>query len=92
MEKKEKYKFLLFTSGMSVKSVRALENFKNITDKHLRDRFELEVIDISRHKEKAIEYQIFALPTLIKISPAPVRTILGDLSDNDKILKILDLV
>jgi circadian clock protein KaiB len=85
------YKFKLFISGMSVKSSRAVENLRHICDDYLDGKFELEIIDISTDKKKAIEYQIFAIPTLIKTGPAPVRILLGDLSDKEKVLKILDI-
>jgi circadian clock protein KaiB len=88
---KEKQKFILFICGMSVKSVHALENLKDICDKHLKDRFDLEIIDVSKEREKAVTYQIFALPTLIRLKPNPYRTVVGDLSDKEKVLKILDI-
>lgn len=86
-----KHKFILFVSGMSVKSGHAIENLKKICDKHLKDRFELEIIDISRDKEKAVSNQIIAIPTLVRVYPAPSRIILGDLSDTEKVLRILDI-
>ena len=88
---KEKHKFILFVSGMSIKSVHAIENLKRIGDEYLEDLFELEIIDIMEEREKAVSYQIVALPTLIKLEPGPLRTIVGDLSDEKKVLKILDL-
>jgi circadian clock protein KaiB len=87
----KKPKFLLFTSGMSVKSMRAIENIKQIAEEYLDGFYELEIIDLNKEREKAMKYQIFALPTLIKIEPLPIRTFIGDLSDKEKILKILDL-
>jgi circadian clock protein KaiB len=87
-----KYVFKLFISGMSVKSSRALENLKKITDEHLQGRHELEIIDIGKDKIKALEFQVFAIPTLLKVSPHPPRTILGDLSEKEKVLKLLDIV
>lgn len=86
-----RYQFILFISGMSVKSANAIDNLQKICDQYLKDNFDLQIIDISIDKEKAIEYQVFAVPTLIKIGQEPVRTILGDLSDKEKVLKILDL-
>lgn len=88
---KEKQKFILFISGMSVRSVHALENLKDICDTHLNGHFELEIIDVSKERGKAVEYQIFALPTLIRLKPSPCRTVVGDLSDKEKVLKILDI-
>ncbi|MBF4464217.1 MULTISPECIES: circadian clock KaiB family protein [Flavobacterium] len=86
-----KHKFMLFVSGMSVKSGHAIENLRKICDKHLRENYELEIIDISRDTEQAVIHQIVAIPTLIKIQPAPRRIILGDLSDKEKVLRILNL-
>ena len=86
-----KHKFMLFVSGMSVKSGHAIENLRKICDKHLRDNYELEIVDISRDTEQAVIHQIVAIPTLIKIQPAPRRIILGDLSDKEKVLRILNL-
>jgi len=89
--KPEKHKFMLFVSGMSVKSGHAIENLRIICDKYFVDNYELEIIDISRDTEQAVIHQIVAIPTLIKVSPAPRRIILGDLSDKEKVLKILNL-
>jgi circadian clock protein KaiB len=89
---KDKYNFLLFVSGMSVKSVHAIENLRKICDTYLTDNFELQIIDISRDKEQAVRHQIIAIPTLIKTAPDTPRIILGDLSDTQKILKILDII
>jgi circadian clock protein KaiB len=86
-----KHKFLLFVSGMSVKSGQAIENLQKICEEHFPNNFELQIIDISRDKEQAVDYQIIGIPTLIKTSPDPPRIILGDLSDTQKVLKILNI-
>lgn len=86
-----KFNFLLFVSGMSVKSVHAIENLRIICDTYLKDNFELEIIDISRNKEQAALHQIIGIPTLIKTKPYSKRTIVGDLSDTEKVLKILEI-
>lgn len=86
------HKFLLFVSGMSVKSGLAIENLRKICEEHLAGKFSLEIIDISRHKEQAVRHQIIAIPTLIRLQPGPQKTILGDLSDTEKVLHILDLL
>jgi len=88
---KDKYSFLLFVSGMSVKSVHAIENLRKICDTYLNDNFDLQIIDISRDKEQAVRHQIIAIPTLVKTGPNTPRIILGDLSDTRKVLKILDI-
>ena len=87
----QNYSFILFVSGMSVKSSHAVENLKAICDQHLKNKFKLQIIDITKEKEKAAEHQIFAIPTLIKIRPLPSRTIIGDLSQTEKVLKILEI-
>ena len=86
-----KYKFMLFVSGMSVKSSHAIENLRRICDQYLTDNYDLEIIDISRDTEQAVIHQIVAIPTLVKIGPAPRRIILGDLSDTKKVLRILNI-
>lgn len=85
------YSFKLFVSGMSIKSVKAIENLNALCEAHLPGRFHIETIDISVNTELAVQYQIVAIPTLIKIEPAPVRTIVGDLSDKNKVLTILEI-
>ena len=91
LDGKGKYKFILFISGMSVKSVHAIENLRRICDTHFRDNFELQIIDINEQREEAVRHQIIGVPTLIKTYPDPTRVILGDLSDTKKVLKILDI-
>lgn len=86
-----KHKFILFVSGMSVKSGHAIENLRKICDKHFEKNYELEIVDISREKEEAVKYQIVAIPTLIKTDPKPQRIILGDLSDTQKVLRFLNI-
>ena len=76
---------------MSAKSGFAVENITRICDKHLPGNYEIEIIDISRDKQLAVEHQIIGIPTLMKIHPFPKRIILGDLSDTKKVLQILDL-
>lgn len=86
-----KHQFILFVSGMSVKSGHAIENLKKICDTHLADNFALKIIDISRDKDQAVNHQIVAVPTLIRTYPDPPRIILGDLSDTNKVLRILNI-
>lgn len=76
---------------MSVKSIRAIENLNKIGNRYFPGNFELQIIDISKDKSQAVDYQIVAVPALIKIVPLPKRIILGDLSDTQKVLKILDI-
>lgn len=77
---------------MSTKSSSAIENLRKICDQYLPDNFDLQIVDISKDEQQAVDYQIIGVPTLIKFHPGQKRTIIGDLSDTEKILKILDLV
>ncbi|MDP5202246.1 circadian clock KaiB family protein [Flavobacterium sp. DG2-3] len=85
-----RHKLTLFVSGMSVNSGHAIENLRRICDEHLKGNYDLEIIDINREKEQAVLHQIVAIPTLIKHEPLPKRIIIGDLSDSEKVLNILN--
>jgi circadian clock protein KaiB len=87
----EKHEFMLFIAGMSPKSSLAIENLHKLCDKHFHDNSIIQIIDINNAPQFAVEYQIIAIPTLIRVRPTPRRTVLGDLSDNTKVLKILDI-
>lgn len=81
----------LYVSGMSPKSMAAIENIKKLCDEHLRDAFELEIIDIYKHPELASEQHIVFSPSLIKQLPLPKKTLIGSLSDTEKVVKALGL-
>ena len=76
---------------MSPKSTHAVENLRKICDTHFAGDFTIEIIDISRDPNKANDYEIIGIPTLIRISPEPKKIIIGDLSDTAKVLRILDI-
>lgn len=76
---------------MSPKSAQAVKNLRLLCDKYFPDRNEVQIIDINTDPHFATHYQIIAIPTLIRIEPQPRRTVIGDLSDNLKVLKILDI-
>jgi circadian clock protein KaiB len=82
----------LFVSGMTPSSLRAIQNIRDICQRHLKGRYELEVIDIYQQPELGKREQIIAAPTLIKKLPKPLRQFIGDLSDTDKILVGLNLI
>ena len=86
-----KYVLRLYVSGSTLKSALAIENIKRICEQHLKNRYDLEVIDIYQQPSLAREEQIVAVPTLIKQSPPPVRRLIGDLSNVKKVLFGLDL-
>jgi circadian clock protein KaiB len=87
----EKYVMRLYVSGSTSKSALAVENIKRICEQHLKNRYELEVIDIYQQPNLARDEQIVVVPTLIKRSPPPLRRLIGDLSNLKKVLFGLDL-
>jgi circadian clock protein KaiB len=89
--KKEKYLLRLYVAGMTTKSKRAIQNVKQICEEHLKDRFELEVIDVFRQPVLAKGEQIIATPTLLKKLPAPLRRFIGDMTETERILVGLDI-
>ena len=89
--KKEKYLLRLFVTGTTTRSMRAISNIKEICEEHLKSRYELEVIDLYQYPKLAKGEQIIALPTLIKKLPLPIRKIIGDLSEREKVLFGLDI-
>jgi circadian clock protein KaiB len=88
---RERYELRLFVAGMTVRSAATVERIKQLCEEHLRGRYELEVVDIHQQPELAQEYQIFAVPTLVKKSPTPIRRLIGDFSDVKKVLRGLDV-
>ncbi len=85
------YLMRLYVAGMSARSRAAVDNLRAICEQHLSGRCELEVVDIYQHPERAREAQLIAAPTLVRELPLPVRRLLGDLSNTDKVLVGLDL-
>ncbi len=87
----EKYILRLYITGMTPNSKRAVENVKRICEEHLAGRYELEVIDIYQQPSLAVGEQIIAAPTLIKKLPTPLKKLIGDMSNTEKVLLGLDL-
>lgn len=81
----------LYVTGMTPKSIRAITNIRKICDEHLQGRYELEVVDLYQQPQLAQDEQIIAAPTLIKELPLPLRRIIGDLSNTERVLVGLDL-
>jgi circadian clock protein KaiB len=81
----------LYVSGMSPKSMEAIENIKRLCDEHLQDAFELEIIDIYKHPEVTLEQQIVFSPSLIKRLPLPKKTLIGSFADAKKVIKGLGI-
>jgi circadian clock protein KaiB len=81
----------LYVTGTTPASVRAVANIKSICEEHLKGRYELEVIDLYQQPVLAKGEQIIAAPTLIKKLPLPLRRIIGDMSDTERVLVGMDL-
>jgi circadian clock protein KaiB len=88
---KEKYLLRLYVAGMTPKSLQAVENIKKICEEKLKGRYELEVVDISQQPEVLKKQNLIATPTLIKELPKPIRRLIGDLSNKERILVGLNL-
>ena len=86
-----KYVLRLYVSGSTSKSALAVKNIKRICEQYLKNRYDLEVIDICQHPNLARDEQIVAVPTLIKRLPLPLQRLVGDMSDLNKVLFGLDL-
>lgn len=90
--KREKYILTLYIAGQTEKAVRAINNINRYCDEHLLDEYSLKVVDLKEHPELAASEQIIAVPTLIRDLPAPIRILVGDLSDKEKVLVGLNIM
>jgi len=82
----------LYIAGKTPKSVTALENLKKYCEEYLKGQYKIEVIDLLLKPQLAEGDQIFAVPTLVKKVPEPIRKIIGDLSNEEKVLVGLNIV
>ena len=90
-EQADVWELRLYIAGQSPKSVTALTNIKRICEEKLKGRYRLEVIDLLKHPKLAAQDQILAIPTLVRKLPPPLRKLIGDLSQGDRIIVGLDL-
>src|ERR1043165_5513974 len=81
----------LYVAGQTAKSVLALANLKRLCEEHLAGKYRIEVVDLLKDPQLARGDQILALPTLVRKLPTPIRKIIGDLSNTDRVLVGLDL-
>jgi circadian clock protein KaiB len=88
----EHYELRLYVAGQSPRSVRAIENLRLFCDEHLAGRYSVEVIDLTLNPTLARSDEIIAVPTLVRKLPEPIRKIIGDLSDTEKVLVGLQLL
>jgi circadian clock protein KaiB len=82
----------LYVSGMSPKSMEAIENIKRLIDEYALENFELEIIDIYKNPEKASDHHIIFCPSLVKKSPLPKKVLIGTLSEKHKVISALGLI
>ncbi|WP_280151298.1 circadian clock KaiB family protein [Piscinibacter sp. XHJ-5] len=89
--KRTEWQLKLYVAGQTARSVAALENLRNICETHLAGRYEIEVIDLLVNPQLAAGDQILAVPTLVRKVPEPMRKIIGDLSNEERVLVGLDV-
>jgi circadian clock protein KaiB len=90
-KKTDKLVLQLFVSGMTEKSMKAIENIKHICDQQYKGTYELEIIDIYKDPHKASEHHIVFSPSLIKKNPLPKKILIGTLSDREKVMTALGI-
>lgn len=81
----------LYVTGQSPKCLRAIENLRRACEEHLAGRYRIEIVDLLENPRLAAEDQILAVPTVVRRLPAPIRKLVGDLSDTDRLLVGLQL-
>ena len=91
-EKSSEFLLRLYVAGMTPRSVAAFENLRTICEEHLKGRYQLEVVDLMVNPSLARGHQILALPALVRQLPPPVKKIIGDFSNAERVLVGLDLV
>lgn len=91
MSEAKEYELRLYIAGKTARSTAALENLKKYCEAHVKDRYSIEVIDLLLNPQLAEGDQILAVPTLVRRVPVPIRKIIGDLSNEEKVLVGLDL-
>jgi circadian clock protein KaiB len=85
------WRLRLYVAGESAASLTAFANLKLLCETHLKDRYEIEIVDLIEHPRLARGDEIVAIPTLVRQLPHPIRKIIGDLSDIDRVLVGLQL-
>ncbi len=87
----ERWNLRLYVAGQTPKSIKAFDNLKRICEEHLSGSYSIEVVDLTANPQLAKGDQILALPTLVRKLPPPLRKIIGDLSNTERVLVGLDL-
>src|SRR5690349_23754060 len=91
MTEKDAYNLRLYVVGQTHRSMAAIANLKKICEQHLAGRYEIEIVDLIKDPALARRHQIVAIPTLIRELPEPLKRIIGDLSNVEKVLVGLDI-
>ena len=91
MVKEIQYQLRLYIAGQTPKSVTALKNITKYCEEHLKGKYKIEIIDLLKTPQLAEGDQIFAIPTLVRKVPEPIRKIIGDLSNEEKVLVGLNI-
>jgi len=81
----------LYVAGQTAKSITALANLKKYAEEHLQGKYQIEVIDLMQEPQRARADEIIAIPTLVRKLPEPIRKIIGDLSDKERVLVGLEV-
>jgi circadian clock protein KaiB len=91
MGNEESWEFWLYIAGQTPKSILALENITRYSKEHIKTKYTIEVIDLVKSPQMAETDEIFAIPTLVRKIPKPLRKIIGDLSNKEKVLTGLNM-
>jgi circadian clock protein KaiB len=91
MSRVPRFKFRLYVAGDTENSAQAFSNLTALCGKYLANRHDIELVDVFRDPDRALADRIFMTPTLVKLSPAPVRRIIGTLGQTQSVLQALEL-
>jgi circadian clock protein KaiB len=90
-EKSETWELRLYVAGQTQNSMKALTNLKKIAEEHLKGKYTIEIVDLLKNPQLAAGDQILAIPTLVRKLPEPIRKIIGDLSNTERVIVGLDI-
>jgi circadian clock protein KaiB len=85
------YRLRLYVSGSTPRSAKAVSNIRALCERHLSGRYDLEVVDLYQEPQRAKECQVIAAPTLVREQPEPARRVIGDMSNEEKLLLTLEI-
>jgi circadian clock protein KaiB len=92
VQQADKFVLRLFVTGMTTRSTRAIHLVRAVCEEHLAGQYDLEIVDVYQQPERVKDEQIFAIPTLVKYLPNPVRKIIGDMSNKERLMHGLGLL